>query len=144
MTTQTPQTGPDSDGGEAPQPQPVYDSVEAWVTGQFLPMYRRPLGGEYRWCSQWWQHAEAITRLTALWHSWEALRLEPGTGMAIWLREHLDHQLTVLLGRGGPFAQCSEDEHIEPREARTEDAPPGWWEIGDDQDTPPPLDRGRR
>ena len=73
---------------------------------------------------QWWQHAEAITRLTALWHSWETLRLEPGTGMAIWLRDHLDHQLPVLLGRGGPFAQCSEDEHIEPREARPTMHPP--------------------
>jgi hypothetical protein len=146
MTTQVPGSGPDEDRdeGREPQPQPVYGSVEAWVTGQFLPMYRRPLGGEYRWCRQWWQHAEAITRLTALWHSWEALRLEPGTGMAIWLREHLDHQLSVLLGRSGPFAQCSEDEHIEPREARTENAPPGWWEIGDDQAPPPPLDRGRR
>jgi hypothetical protein len=146
MTTQVPGSGPDEDRdeGREPQPQPVYDSVEAWVTGQFLPMYRRPLGGEYRWCRQWWQHAEAITRLTALWHSWEALRLEPGTDMAVWLREHLDHQLSVLLGRSGPFAQCSEDEHIEPREARTEDAPPGWWEIGNDQDAPPPLDRGRR
>ena len=102
----------------SPPPRPVYDGVEDWVTGQFLPMFRRPLGGEYRWCPQWWLHAEAITRLTALWHSWEALRLEPGTGIAIWLRDHLDHQLAVLMGRGGPFAQCSEDEHIEPREAR--------------------------
>ena len=100
------------------------------MTGQFLPMFRRPLGGEYRWCRQWWQHAEAITRLTALWHSWETLRLEPGTGMAVWLRDHLDHQLTVLLGRGGPFAQCSEDEHIDPREAKADLAPPGWWDIG--------------
>jgi hypothetical protein len=143
MTAQVPGTGT-ADGGEAAQPQPVYDSVEAWVTGQFLPMFRRPLGGEYRWCRQWWQHAEAITRLTALWHSWEALRLEPGTGMAIWLRDHLDHQLSVLLGRGGPFAQCSEDEHIQLREAMTENAPPGWWEIGNDQAAPQPLDRGRR
>jgi hypothetical protein len=131
MTTQVPGAGTENGGGEAAQPQPVYDGVEAWVTGQFLPMFRRPLGGEYRWCRQWWLHAEAITRLTALWHSWEALRLEPGTGMAIWLRDHLDHQLTVLLGRTGPFAQCSEDEHIEPREAKTEHAPPGWWDIGD-------------
>jgi hypothetical protein len=107
----------------------MYGSVEAWVTGQFLPMFRRPLGGEFRWCRQWWQHAEAITRLTALWHSWETLRLEPGTGMAAWLRDHLDHQLPVLLGRGGPFAQCSEDEHIDPRKARAEDAPPGWWDL---------------
>src|SRR5205823_343814 len=82
-----------------------------WVTSHFLPMFRRPLGGEYRWCPQWWPHAEAITRLTALWHTWEALRLQPGTGMATWLRDHLDHQLPVLLGRTGPFSMCSEDDH---------------------------------
>ena len=118
-----------ADSGTAARPEPLYDSVENWVTGIFLPIFRRPLGGEYRWCREWWQHAEAITRLTALWHSWEALRLEPGTGMAVWLRDHLDHQLTVLLGRGGPFAQCSEDEHIEPRAARADQAPPQWWDV---------------
>jgi uncharacterized protein DUF4913 len=37
-------------------------------------------GREFRWCAQCWQHAEAIARLTALWHSWEAMRLQPGTG----------------------------------------------------------------
>jgi hypothetical protein len=35
----------------------------------------------------------------------------------------------VLMGRGGPFAQCSEDEHIEPREARATQAPAGWWDA---------------
>lgn len=110
-------------------PQPVFASVEEWVAGQFLPVYRRPLGGEYRWCGQWWQHAEAIIRLTALWHSWETLRLEPGTGIATWLRDHLDHQLLVLLGRSGPFAQCSEDEHIEQPQATTSPPPPGWWDT---------------
>jgi Domain of unknown function (DUF4913) len=133
MTAEEP-AGSAAESKDTPPPKPVYDGVEEWVAGQFLPMFRRPLGGEYRWCREWWQHAEAITRLTALWHSWEALRLEPGTGMAVWLRDHLDHQLPVLLGRGGPFAQCSEDEHIEPREARAEYAPPGWWEIGDDDE----------
>jgi hypothetical protein len=122
---------PTQSGAEDTLPEPLYDSVEAWVNGQFLPMFRRPLGGEYRWCRQWWQHAEAIVRLTALWHSWEALRLEPGTGMAAWLRDHLDHQLPVLLGRSGPFAQCSEDEHIDPRQGRADEPPPGWWDTED-------------
>jgi Domain of unknown function (DUF4913) len=129
MTEQTTSPGPDS-GKDGPPPEPMYGSVEAWVTGQFVPMFRRPLGGEFRWCREWWRHAEAIVRLTALWHSWEVLRLEPGTGMAAWLRDHLDHQIPILLGRGGPFAQCSEDEHFEPREAVTDIAPPGWWDIG--------------
>jgi len=113
-------------------PEPVYGSVQDWVNQHFLPMYRRPLGGEFRWCPQWWHHAEAITRLTALWQSWEAMRLQPGTGTANWLRDHLDHQLPVLLGRSGPFAQCSEDEHIDPRIAIADPPPPGWWDIPDD------------
>ena len=133
MTTEIAGSGAGSAVADA-APQPVYGGVEEWVTGQFLPMFRRPLGGEYRWCRQWWRHAEAITRLTALWHSWEALRLEPGTGIASWLRDHLDHQLPVLLGRAGPFAQCSEDEHIEPRQARASQAPEGWWDASDPEE----------
>jgi hypothetical protein len=122
-------------GNKDDAPEPVYDTVQSWVTRHFLPIYRRPLGGEYRWCPQWWRHAEAITRLTALWQSWEAMRLQPGTGIANWLRDHLDHQLPVLLGRGGPFAHCHEDEHIDPRIAAADPPPPGWWDTGDD-DTP--------
>jgi hypothetical protein len=117
---------------EDDQPEPVYASVQDWVSEHFLPVYRRPLGGEFRWCPQWWRHAEAIIRLTALWQSWEAMRLQPGTGIANWLRDHLDHQLPVLLGRAGPFAQCSTDEHIEPRVAAADPPPPGWWEPEDD------------
>ncbi len=119
--------------GEDDLPEPVYARVQDWVSEHFLPMYRRPLGGEFRWCPHWWRHAEAITRLTALWQSWEAMRLQPGTGTANWLRDHLDHQLPVLLGRSGPFAQCSEDEHISPRIAAADPPPPGWWDVGSDE-----------
>lgn len=140
MSSDPAATGPVTDEDA---PEPVYDGVESWVTGQFLPVYRRPLGGEYRWCREWWQHAEAITRLTALWHAWESLRLQPGTGMASWLRDHLDHQLPLLLGRGGPFAQCSEEEHIHPRQASSGVAPPGWWDAGDAAGDPPDRETSR-
>jgi hypothetical protein len=114
-------------------PEPVYDNVQDWVSDHFIPIYRRPIGGEYRWCPQWWRHAEAIERLTALWQSWEAMRLQPGTGTANWLRDHLDHQLPVLLGRSGPFAQCGEDEHITPRAVAAEQPPLDWWDDGSDE-----------
>jgi uncharacterized protein DUF4913 len=129
--TAPPAAMPAAGQDDSPALQPLYGGVEHWVTGFFLPIFKRPLGGEYRWCQEWWQHAEAITRLTALWHSWEALRLQPGTGMASWLRDHLDHHLPVLMGRSGPFAQCNEDEHIELREAKVGHAPPGWWDTAD-------------
>ena len=50
--------------------------------------------------------------------------------MATWLRDHLDHHLPVLLGRAGPFAMCSENEHLDPRPAASSPAPPGWWDPG--------------
>ena len=117
---------------EAVAPEPVYTALEDWLTDYFLPMFRRTLGGEYRWCYQWWRHGEAISRLTALWHAWEVLRLQPGTGIAAWYRDHLDHQLPILMGARGPFCQCSETAHRDPREAAAAPAPPGWWDISDD------------
>lgn len=92
-------------------PSPRYDSLDDWVREYFAPTFGRPIGGEIRWCAQWREHAEAIGRLEALWRSWEALRLDPALGMATWLTHHLDAQLTVLLGRAGPFSQCSSDRH---------------------------------
>ena len=114
--------------GDDEGPEPVYLMVEDWVTDHFLPMFRRTLGGEYRWCGRWWRHGEAVSRLTALWHSWEVLRLQPGTGIATWYRDHLDHQLPILMGARGPFYQCSETAHREPREAATMPSPGTWWD----------------
>jgi hypothetical protein len=116
---------------------PVYYALEDWLSGYFLPMFRRTLGGEYRWCHQWWQHGEAISRLTALWHAWEVLRLQPGTGIATWYRDHLDHQLPILMGPRGPFYQCSETAHREPHQAETTPAPDDWWDLGDDSELLP-------
>jgi Domain of unknown function (DUF4913) len=112
-------------------PHPEFGRLEDWLSEYFLPMFRRTLGGEYRWCSQWWRHGEAISRLTALWHAWEVLRTQPGTGIATWYREHLDHQLPILLGARGPFYQCSETIHREPHQAAAQPAPDGWWEPGE-------------
>ena len=117
-------------------PEPVYTQLEDWLTGYFLPMFRRTLGGEYRWCAQWWQHGEAISRLTSLWHAWEVLRLRPGTGIATWYRDHLDHQLPIIMGARGPFYQCSETAHREPHEAAVVPAPERWWDLGHENDLP--------
>lgn len=105
-----------------------YDNLTDWVTRQFNPIYRRSLGGEYRWCAQWWRHAEAIVRLSALWHSWESMRLQGATGIGLWFRDHLDHQLPILMGPRGPFYQCSETQHFEPRQARLQPPIEGWFD----------------
>jgi Domain of unknown function (DUF4913) len=116
---------------ETQSPEPIYLALEDWVLDYFLPMFRRTLGGEFRWCAQWWRHGEAVSRLNSLWHAWEALRWRPGIGMATWYREHLDHQLPILMGARGPFYQCSEAAHREPHEAIAMPSPDEWWDRRD-------------
>ncbi len=119
---------PDPDDGDAPEP--VFTRVEDWMDGYFLRMFSRPLGGQFRWCPEWWRHPEAVTRLTALWRSWEAYRLEPATGISDWLRDHLDHHLPILLGPQGPFYQCDPDSGHLPSE-RLPVAPVDYESLGD-------------
>jgi hypothetical protein len=89
----------------------AYVNTHAWVEDYLAPTYTRPLGGEWRWCARWDEHAEARTRLEALWRTWEHHRTDPINGIAIWLHDHLDHHLPILLSSRGPFASCSPTRH---------------------------------
>lgn len=89
----------------------TYATVEDWVGQYFREVFRRPTGGEFRWCVEWGEHPEAVVRLTALWTSWEALQAEQPNALVTWLVGYLDPQLPVLLGRSGPFAGCTETRH---------------------------------
>ena len=100
-------------GTEPDVPLPAFESVEDWIDSYFLPMFRLPLGGQYRWCAQWWAHTEAVSRLTALWRAWEAMRLEPATGISDWYSAHFGHHLPILTGPDGPFCQCDGSDHQE-------------------------------
>jgi hypothetical protein len=70
-----------------------------------------------------------IARLEALWRSWEALRLDPLTGIGVWFRDHLDHQLPILTGAHSPFAECDPTRHFTPEMTRLPStaSPTGWW-----------------
>ncbi len=116
------------------QHPPLYPNLESWVTGYFTPMFlhRVPANPRTRWCPDWWDHAEAITRLTHLWHTWEAARWHPEAKGGWWL--DLDHHLPILLSLDGPFRHCRQAEggrsgtHAEPRSATVTMAPAGWWD----------------
>ena len=110
----------DATTGEAPAaPRTYFVSMMEWFERWLRPTYRRSTHGDLReWCEQWWQHAEALSRMDALWRAWEALRLDPGTGLSVWWRDHADHHLAALLDADGPFKACG-DGHVEgqPRDA---------------------------
>lgn len=96
-----------------PPPAPTlhYRSVDEFVRGLIVPVFRRNVGPrtEARWSARWWESAEAIMRLEAMWRAWEALRHEPAVGISNWLRDHADHHMSVLLSPHGPFARSLDE-----------------------------------
>lgn len=106
--------GPDTDQ-IAPEPDNAppplyYGSVDEFVRDFLVPVFSRQVGDRAarRWSAEWWRNPEAIVRLEALWRSWEHLRLDPATGMSVWLRDHADHHLGVLWDPEGPFAKSTD------------------------------------
>jgi len=119
-------TADDQDSTAGEEGELCYPDVQTWVEQYLVVVFSRTIGGEHRWCRQWWAHPEAHTRLEALWRAWEHLRLDPQTGIAVWLRDHLDHQLPRLMAPTGPFARCTIDRHEPDRPLPVTPPPPGW------------------
>jgi hypothetical protein len=99
-------------GTDGKLPAPVFGSLEQFVTEYLLPVYRRAVSGTgTTWCPEWWRHREALVRLDALWRAWEYQRHDAATGMSVWLRDHADHHMSVLLSADGPLKGCTESQH---------------------------------
>jgi hypothetical protein len=97
---------------EKQSPPPMFNSLEEWVHGWLLPLYRRSLDGSaVTFCREWWRHPEAYLRLDALWKSWEFMRRKPGTGMAVWMRDYCDYHMGVLMREQGTFKGCTIEAH---------------------------------
>ena len=109
--------------GDGEPVAPFFGSRLEFVIDGFAPVYCRSTSPTVRWCASWWDHAEAIYRLEALWRTWELYRLEPRLGIASWLRDYLDPQLRELTSPTGPFAQCTDDRHSPIKALRTEQPP---------------------
>ena len=109
----------DDESAEEATPQLCYGSVDEFVRERLIHLYIRKVGpqndGHYRWAADWWNYAEAISRLEALWRAWEHLRQDPALGMSTWWRDHADHHMTVLLDPEGPFTKSTDrNTHGEP------------------------------
>lgn len=58
---------PEPEPEQPAEPELVFGSVEEFVRERIAPVYRREVieGTSRNWCTQWWKHAEAISRLEA-------------------------------------------------------------------------------
>lgn len=69
---------------DSDKPELFYPTVAEFVSNKLATSYRRQLNvqGGVTWCPQWWKHAEAISRLEALWrpalNRWATQGLQPG------------------------------------------------------------------
>lgn len=98
---------PETDDDENAEPEPIYTDVAAFVTGWLAPRSERLPA----WCDSWWLHPLALTRLRALWQSWEVANAEGGAAMSKWLIYDYDHHITKLTTKGGPFYECHNGHH---------------------------------
>lgn len=93
--------------------EPLYESVVDFTENYLASIYDRPTHPQRRaWCAQWWSHAELMARFTALWTSWEYLRIHGGPeAMAKWLVSYADPIMSVVFDPNGPLSQCTIETH---------------------------------
>ncbi|MFI6043510.1 DUF4913 domain-containing protein [Nocardia sp. NPDC051321] len=92
------------------QQQPmIYASVVEFVENYLSLVYRRQVTdlSDTVWCPEWFQHAEAVARLDAMWRAWEHFRLNGATGLSVWFLDHADPHMAKLFDPKGPFKYCS-------------------------------------
>ena len=109
---------PEASGGQGSKAQPelIFPDLPAFVSEYLVHHYARPVQAgaydkEFTWCSSWWAHTEASSRLNALWRAWEALRLDETMGLADWWNNYADPTMRVLFAPKGPFQGCTAESH---------------------------------
>lgn len=115
----------------------VHETAEEFLHEFLLPLYNRIIDARNgKWCSEWFLHAEAVSRVEAMWRAWEHLRLDTTTGMSVWWKDHADVHMAVLLSQKGPFHRCEPDRHRAPEPLPCKKAPEGWFQKA--SETPDP------
>lgn len=107
----------------------VFSNAGEWVEEFALPHFRRNLrGSEFKWDPKWWAYEEAGTVLEALWETWEQLRWEGATGIAIFFRDYFYPLMGHLTSPDGPFWQYDppKEENV-PGVWPSDPAPDRWF-----------------
>lgn len=96
-------TGPDFDG-----PYRQYDDAAAWLEDWLLQVVRPRRS--VKWCPTWWRHAEARSRITALWLAWETYWGD-NDGQSHWWIVHFPPHWEALTSADGIFASCDNGDN---------------------------------
>lgn len=94
----------------------LFPALDVWVDQWLLPRHEHTLDDETKWCSKWWSHPEAVSRLDSLWMAWEAARLGPAGDMSQWWTYHHASHMRALTDPRGTFRHCHPARHHDPAE----------------------------
>jgi hypothetical protein len=103
--------GDQLEAAAAEQPKLYFQTLPDFIDQFLTRTYRREISHKAAWCTEWWKHPEAVCVLDALWRAWEALRLDPATGMSVWWRDHCYPHMAKLADPNGTFKNCTIDQH---------------------------------
>lgn len=120
------EAGGGSELGAEEIPTTHFPNVYVFVQNFLAVVYARPVSDQnsaFRWCRVWFEHPEAVARLESLWKAFESLRLDPGTGGAVWWRDYADPTMAALTQSAGPFWKCSASKHAVPEALPMAEAP---------------------
>lgn len=108
-------------------PTTLFPNVYVFVRDHLVHVYEREANKQsaFRWCSRWFEHPEAVSRLEALWKAFEALRQDPGVGASVWWRDHADPVMSALSSGQGAFRQRSPEKHVLSAPLPMEEPPEG-------------------
>lgn len=103
-----------------------------WVDNFLRPTFAREVTATRPWCLSWPEHPEAVARLHALWLAYgQHLDEEAGpAGMAVWIRDILDHALLQLRAPDGPFAACATRAGSDAHRLLAPPEPTRWTALG--------------
>lgn len=124
-TTEAPATGPS--GPEPLNMDTLADWIEQFLGGWFQRKWASPSAENgVRWCGQWFDHPEVISKLWALRLAWVEYSAQPGSALAVFYRDFFNPIMRELTDPAGPLGGCTPDRH-KPREYITL-APRPWRE----------------
>lgn len=92
------------------EPEPKYKSVGEFVDDFIRPMWATTRNDQdtVNWSSKWYEHREAVSRLSALWRIYEIQRKhDPERFLEKFLRVHADYHMRQLMAEGSVFSRCS-------------------------------------
>ncbi|GAA4009790.1 hypothetical protein GCM10022247_34910 [Allokutzneria multivorans] len=103
--------------------------LHEWVGHHLAPWARKVTvtgeGGGIRWCRRWWEHPDAVVRITALFLAYSELCTEDSAvWLSVFLRDHMDPHVGVLTSPIGPFNSCTPTRHSSAVEQLGQDSVP--------------------